>query len=233
MNLPAPWSSGVSPEVARFQRLARRSIREARSWAEKLAQHGVGNEAGTRERLFRETLTLAAFLLTRHSRESDLTMCSTTRRRLTAVLRDEFANALAQIHRRAASDMKTPGATLDRQLACYADGDREGLEITARMFDRFREVTGMHSPALTGAGPNLAPIFFYLRIFALIDADERLTLEQRRCLLRTAQQCHEHLAATSDTTFPAGDRPPALPKGANRPIPPAPIQRVRTLAHQF
>lgn len=145
MNLPAPLSSAGRPEAAHFQRLARRSNRDAQAWAERLACHGVLNEHGTFERVFCETPTLAAFLITNRTHESGLALSGAARQRLTAALRGEFARALAQIHRRDAS-----GDTLDRQLALDAEGNHPGLEITTEMFARFCQVTGMHSTALAG-----------------------------------------------------------------------------------
>jgi hypothetical protein len=219
MTLLAPLCSEGSPEVARFQRLARRSIRDARAWAEKLADHGVLNAHGTLEMLFRETLTLAAFLLTARCQERDLAMSNAVRQRLTAALRGEFECALDQIQRRDSSSKRPSRSTLERQLALYADGDHAALEITAELFARFCQVTGMHSTALAGTGPNLAHIFFYLRIFALVDAEERLTLEQRKRLLRAAQQCREHFAALAATTIPSDTSSPALPGFTEQAVP--------------
>lgn len=150
MNLPAPLSSAGRPEAAHFQRLARRSNRDAQAWAERLACHGVLNERGTLERVFCETPTLAAFLITNRTHESGLALSGAARQRLTAALRGEFERALAQIHRRDSSGENACGGMPDRQLALYAEGDHVGLEITAEKFARFCQVTGMHSTALAG-----------------------------------------------------------------------------------
>ena len=169
--------------------------------------------------LFRETLTLAAFLLTARSQERGLAMSDAVRQRLTAALRGEFERALDQIQRRDSSGQSPSGDTLERQLALYADGDHAAWGITAEMFARFCQVTGMHSPALAGTGPNLAHIFFYLRIFALVDAGERLTLEQRKHLLRAAQQCREHFAALAVTAIPSEASSPALHGATEQAVP--------------
>ena len=215
MNLPASWSPPVGEDAERFQRLGRRMVRDARKWAAKLARHAIPRQPETAQRVFRETLTFAAFLITDRAREAGLHFSDSARRELSALLRAEFERALADLHDDGSTAASNFGDGLETQLALYSTGGPSGPEITPGGFARFCQVTGMHSTALVGAGPNLAHIFFYLRLFAIIDADERLTLEQRKHLLRAAQECREHFATLTESAPPDAAPSPALSAATN------------------
>lgn len=221
MDLTLPYPADSSDEIARFHRLAKRLIRDAHQWAETLVRHVAPGGGGAVEGVFRETLAFAAFLVTHQSSDLPLAMSTAARERLTAALRREFEDALATIDARLAGDPPSHGKDgsrrqLERRVAFYANGNSVGLEITEEMFARFCEITGLHSTALVGSGSNLAQMLFYVRIFALVGADERVTLEQRKHLIHAAQQYRAHFAALAEETCDPARGTPAIGSAARR-----------------
>jgi hypothetical protein len=193
-----------------------RLIRDAQSWARTISMHGESQAPATLERIFRETLTFAAYLVTNQLADCRLEISPDSRQQITTALRDEFEQALASIRGDCSMEADDEDRLLAIQVEHYIHGNRAGLAITEEMFARFCEVTGMHTTALVGTGPNLAQIFFYVRVFALVDAGEQLTLEQRKHLLRTAQRCREHFSHLVERAFSAEHFSPTMIGGVEK-----------------
>jgi hypothetical protein len=216
MTVPALPSRELASATAWAERLARRLIRDGLSWAKRFASHNARIDSAGLENVFRETVTFAAFLVVSRAPEARLTGSKARLERLSAVLRHEYDFACARIRTRPSTPSPPAGAegALAQAIAHYSTGRQDDSWMTERRYARFCEVTGMHSTALTGHGPNLAQIFFYLRIFAVIDGDDQMTLEERKRLLRAAQDCREHFVALSKRLLADGSVSPSLATSA-------------------